>query len=75
MEMLGGRETKGSVFILVQVSLFIKFIVLRRCKAFLKNKRKKKKILFRFSSLFYFLLPDRELKSCQHLFLFVFLTE
>lgn len=29
------REMKGSVFILVQVSLFIKVIILRRCKTLL----------------------------------------
>lgn len=52
MEMLGGREMKDSVFILVQVSLFIKVFILRRRKAFLRN-RKKKRMLFRFSALFY----------------------
>lgn len=63
MEMLGGRETKGSVFILVQVSLFIKFIVLRRCKAFLKNKRKKKRYYLSFHLYFIFYYPRKMIKE------------
>lgn len=62
MEMLGGRETKGSVFILVQVSLFIKFIVLRRCKAFLKNKREKRYYLG-FHLYFIFYYPRKMIKE------------
>lgn len=51
----GGGEMKGSVFILIQVRLFFKFIFLRRCKAFLKNKEK---ILFRF--LFFILFCNNQ---------------
>lgn len=35
MEMLEGRDTMGSVFILVQVSLLIEVFIIWRCKAFL----------------------------------------
>lgn len=51
----GGGQMKGSVFILVQVRLFIKVIFLWRCKAFLKNKEKKKYHLG-FCFLFYFVI-------------------
>lgn len=40
METSGGGDMKCSVFILVQVSLFIEVVILRRRKAFLKNRKK-----------------------------------
>lgn len=43
---------KGSVFILVQVGLFIKVIILWRCKAILRNKGQN--YYFVFFALFYF---------------------
>lgn len=39
MEMLEGRDTMGSVFILVQVSLLIEVFIIWRCKAFLRYRK------------------------------------
>lgn len=41
MEVSGGGEERGSVFILAQVSLFIKVILLWRCKTFLQVRQQK----------------------------------
>lgn len=39
MEMLGGSGMKCSIFILVQVSLFIEVVIFWRRKAFLRHRR------------------------------------
>lgn len=41
MEFKEGREARGSVFILAQVSLFLKVVILRRCETFLQIRRER----------------------------------
>lgn len=58
---------KGSIFILVQVSLFIKVFILRRRKAFLKTGPTKGVIqLFGFIILFLFCSGDLECVVFRH---------